>query len=468
MVVEEHEQVHKTWIHSDQFIPSRFVRPIQNFMRIEAASGIIMLIAAVIAVMWANASFGETYFEFLHTHFLLELGSFHLEESLGHLINDGLMAIFFFVVGLEIKRELVLGELRDRKAAMLPVMAALGGMIMPALIFAAMNSGNPEALRGWGVPMATDIAFSLGVISLLGKRVPSGAKLFLLALAIVDDLGGILVIAVFYTADLSLGWLAAALAGLFLVWAAGRAGIRSYMLYVPMGFAIWYFVLESGVHATLAGVALGFLTPARPMYSVREFDRKARQVLDTYPTDSDTAEDREHADHEALVLAEISRESVAPLIRNEHRLAAWSAFLIIPLFALANAGVRFEGSIVDALTSAPALGVALGLVVGKTVGITLFSFIAVKTGLGRLPKATNWRQIVGVATMAGIGFTVALFITALAFTDPVIADEAKVGIFAGSIVSAVIGSIILGTTKPVAEEEESEVPFPEDAAPAHT
>lgn len=466
MVVEEHERIHKTWIHSDQFIPSRFMRPIQNFMRIEAASGIIMLVAAVIAVLWANASFGETYFEFLHTHFLLELGAFHLEQSLGHLINDGLMAIFFFVVGLEIKRELVLGELRDRKAAMLPVLAAFGGMLVPAMIYAVINSGDPEALRGWGVPMATDIAFSLGVISLLGKRVPSGAKLFLLALAIVDDLGGILVIAVFYTAELSFAWLGAGLAGLFLVWASGRAGIRSYVLYVPMGFAIWYFFLESGVHATVAGVALGFLTPARPMYSAREFDRKARHVLDTYPNGADTT-DREQADHEALVLAEISRESVAPLIRNEHRLASWSAFLIIPLFALANAGVRFEGSIIDSLLSAPALGVALGLVLGKTVGITLFSFIAVKTGLGRLPKATNWRHIVGVATMAGIGFTVALFITALAFTDAVIADEAKVGIFAGSIVSAVIGSIVLGTSKPVPEEDALAVPFPEDAEPAH-
>jgi NhaA family Na+:H+ antiporter len=296
--------------------------------------------------------------------------------------------------------------------------------------------------------MATDIAFSLGVLSLLGKRVPSAAKIFLLALAIVDDLGGILVIAVFYTDELSMGWLAAGLIGLVLVWAASRGGIRSHVFYLPAAFAIWYFFLESGVHATLAGVALGFLTPARPMYGVGEFDRKARQILDTYPATADTDEAREHADHEALLLADISRESVAPLIRSEHRLAIWSSFLIIPVFALVNAGVRFEGSIVDALLSRPALGVTLGLVVGKTLGITAFSWVAVKSGLAKLPTNTTWRHLTGVAAIAGIGFTVALFITALAFADPILADDAKVGIFAGSILSALIGVAILVTGKP--------------------
>lgn len=468
MVVEEHERLHKTWIHSDQFLPSKFVRPIQNFMRIEAASGIIMLIAAVAAVWWANASFGETYFHFLETHIGLAFGDWHLDLHLGHFINDALMAIFFFVVGMEIKREVVLGELSDRKAAMLPVMAALGGMIVPALIYTAFNAGDPAAMRGWGVPMATDIAFSIGVLSLLGRKVPSGAKLFLLALAIADDLGGIMVIAIFYTEELALGWLGAAIACLALVWAASRAGIRSYAFYIPVALGIWYMFLESGVHATLAGVALGFLTPARPMYSAKELDRKARQVLDTYPTGSDSAEDREHADHEALLLAEISRESVAPLVRNEHRLAMWASFVIIPVFALANAGVRFEGSISDAITSGPALGVMLGLLLGKPIGITLFSFIAVKAGLGKLPNNTTWRHIVGVASIAGIGFTVALFITALAYTDPVLAADAKVGIFAGSILSAIVGSVILGTAKvhPAAAKEDA--PFVEDAAPAHT
>ncbi|MDH4306421.1 MAG: Na+/H+ antiporter NhaA, partial [Acidimicrobiia bacterium] len=251
----------------------------------------------------------------------------------------------------------------------------------------------------------------------------------------------------FYTEELHFAYLVAGLAGLALVWAASRAGVRHHAFYLPAAFAIWYFFLESGVHATLAGVALGFLTPAHPMYSVGEFDRKARQVLDTYPATADTPVEREHADHEGLLLADISREAVAPLIRNEHRLAMWSSFFVIPIFALANAGVRFEGSITDALLSRPALGVLLGLVVGKTVGITLFSWAAVKSGLGKLPTATNWRQMVGVASIAGIGFTVALFITALAYTDATLADEAKVGIFAGSILSAIIGVVILSTGK---------------------
>ena len=393
-------------------------------MRIEAASGVIMLIAAVVAVWWANASFGETYFEFLETHFSLEFGAFHLEEHLSHLVNDGFMAIFFFVVGLEIKRELVLGELQDRKAAMLPVMAALGGMIFPAPDLAASTQVIQLLSAVGRVPMATDIAFSLGVISLLGKRVPSAAKIFLLALAIVDDLGGILVIAVFYTEQLNLAWLTAGLLGLLLVWAASRAGIRSQVFYIPLAFGIWYFFLESGVHATLAGVALGFLTPARPMYSVTEFDGRRSRCSTRYPATADTAEDREHADHEALLLSEISRESVAPLIRSEHRLASGARSWSIPIFALVNAGVRFEGSIVDALTRRPALGVALGLVVGKTVGISALQLGRRQTGLGKLPTATVASRV-GVATMAGIGFTVALFITALAFTDQVIADTRR-------------------------------------------
>lgn len=457
MDTQHTEQVHETWLHSARYIPRRFMQPIHSFMRIEAASGVLMLIAAVVAIVWANSSMYESYEALLNVHFEMSFGPFHLEETLHHLINDGLMAIFFFVVGLEIKRELVLGELRDRKAAMLPVVAAIGGMVVPALIYVAFNSGNPAALRGWGVPMATDIAFSLGVISLLGKRVPSGAKLFLLALAIVDDLGGIIVIALFYTEDLNFGYLGFGVLGLVMIFVASRVGIRHHVFYVPVAFAIWYLFLESGVHATVAGVALGFLAPARPMYGVKELDRRARQILNTYPANDVTAQNREHADHEALMLSEVSRESVAPLIRAEHRLAPWSSFAIIPLFALANAGVRFgDTSLTDALTTRPALGVLLGLVVGKTVGIGLFTWAAVKLNLGRLPAGATWRHMIGTAATAGIGFTVALFITALAYTDDVLADEAKVGIFAGSLLAGIIGVTILRSAKPIHAEEAPE------------
>lgn len=438
------ERIHQTWLHSDSYIPTRFIRPIQRFMDIEASSGVVMLIAAVVAIVWANSALAESYFGFWETEISLTVGAFGLQETFEHLVNDGLMAIFFFVVGLEIKRELVLGELRDPKAASLPVIAALGGMLFPALIYLAFAwSAGPEAIRGWGVPMATDIAFSIGVISLLGKRVPTGIKLFLLALAIVDDIGGILVIALFYTTSLSMVWLSLGLGGLVLIWLAGRTGVRSFVFYTPMAFAVWFFFLESGVHATIAGVLLGFLTPALPMYSADEFDRKARRVLDTYPSHPMTPDQREHADYEALVLADIAREAVAPLTRTEHKLQRWSSFAIVPLFALANAGVRFEGSILESFATPVALGVTFGLVVGKTFGISLFTWLAVRFNFGVLPRGANWRHVFGTAAIAGIGFTVALFITALAFTNQALADEAKIGIFAGSIAAGLIGVAIL-------------------------
>ncbi|MDX1450376.1 MAG: Na+/H+ antiporter NhaA, partial [Acidimicrobiia bacterium] len=321
----------------------------------------------------------------------------------------------------------------------------LGGMIFPALIFPALNAGDPSALRGWAVPVATDIAFALGVLSLLGRRVPHSVKLFLLTLAIADDLGGILVIALFFTSDLALGSLALAVGGLLLVWVLTRVGVRSEMLYIPLGFIVWYFFLESGVHATIAGVALGFLTPARPMYGARDFEGRARRILETFPASVDSAADRERSDHEALLLTQVSREAVAPLSRWEHALAPWVSFVIVPVFALANAGIRFEGSVLSALTSRVAIGVGLGLVVGKVLGITSFSWLAIRSGIGRMPAGAGWRHMLGVAATAGIGFTVALFITALAFDSPVFTDQAKVGIFAGSLVAGVLGvTIFLG------------------------
>ncbi len=252
----------------------------------------------------------------------------------------------------------------------------------------------------------------------------------------------------FFTDELSFAYLGAGLAGLALIWFSTKVGIRSEVLFIPLGLAVWYFFLESGVHATIAGVILGFLTPARPMYGVREFDSKARRILDTYPPIADTAEQREHADHEAILMSEISRESVAPLNRWEHNLTPWVSFVIVPVFALANAGVRFEGSIVDSLLSPVALGVGLGLVVGKTVGISLFTWGAVRMKLARLPVGATWNHMIGVAATAGIGFTVALFITALAFTDEVITDQAKVGIFAGSLIAGILGVLLLRRSTP--------------------
>jgi Na+:H+ antiporter, NhaA family len=440
---------HQTWATSERFVPRRFVRPVARFTEIEAASGVVLLAAAVAAIVWANSGWSDVYFRILETPLTVELGGFHLEETVLHLINDGLMAIFFFVVGLEIKRQLVLGDLRDPRAAALPVLAALGGMILPATIYLLLNmDAGADALRGWGIPMATDIAFAVGVVSLLGSKVPSGAKLFLLTLAIADDIGAIAVIAIFYTEDMNLGFLGMALAGLLLTWLAKRVHIRSLTFYVPLAVVVWFFTLESGIHATLAGVALGFLTPARPMYPADEFDRRARAILDTYPLEAESPEAREHADHEALLLSDISSEAVAPLNRLEYRLEVWSGFVVVPLFALANAGVDFRGvDIVEALTSTVALGVGLGLVLGKIVGISLFAYLAVRTGLGRLPAGTGWGHVVGLAAVGGIGFTVALFVASLAFIDPSFDDLAKVGIFAGSLVAGAIGFVILSRSK---------------------
>lgn len=300
--------------------------------------------------------------------------------------------------------------------------------------------------------MATDIAFAIGVVSLLGTKVPSGAKLFLLAVAIADDIGAIAVIALFYTDELNGGYLAAAIAGLVVMWIAARINIRALWFYVPLALVIWFFTLESGVHATLAGVAIGFLTPARPHYTPEEMDSRARAILDQYPTEVASHHDQEHVDHEALLLADIARESVSPLNRAEHYLVGWSSFLIVPLFALANAGVDFRDvSIGDALTSSVALGVSLGLVLGKLIGISGFTFAAVRLGLGRLPPGTSWGHVVGLASIAGIGFTVSLFVTSLAFSSPGLTDFAKVGIFAGSLVAGVIGVLILRRTRPPSE-----------------
>jgi NhaA family Na+:H+ antiporter len=423
-----------------------------RFSQIEASSGIVLLIAAVIALIWANSALSDSYFSLLNERVTIEFGSLHLDETLLHLINDGLMAVFFFVVGLEIKRELVLGELQDPRAAALPVLGALGGMLVPALIYLSFNAGTSVS-HGWGIPMATDIAFAVGIVSLLGSRVPSGAKLFLLAVAIADDIGAIAVIAIFYTSELNAGYLAAAVVGLMVIWVAGKVNVRAMWFYVPAAFVIWYFTLESGVHATLAGVALGFITPARPYYKPEEFDARSRAILDQYPLEEVTGgRAQEHADHEALLLSDIASEAVAPLNRLEHKLVAWSSFVIVPIFALANAGVDFRGiGFGEALRSPVALGVSLGLVVGKIVGISVASLGAVRFGLGKLPPRTSWPHVVGLAAVAGIGFTVALFVTGLAFDDPHFTDLAKVGIFAGSLIAGIIGTVILRRIRPKSE-----------------
>jgi NhaA family Na+:H+ antiporter len=405
------------------------LRPLVDFLHTEAAGGIVLLAATAVALLWANSPFQDSYTELWHTHLSISLGDHTLDLDLQEWVNDGLMTIFFLVVGLEIKRELVEGELRGPRRAAMPAIAALGGMIVPALIYTAINAGGDGA-DGWGIPMATDIAMAVGVLSLLSRRVPSTLKLFLLALAIVDDIGAIVVIAIFYSSGIEAAALGVAAVLVVVVALAKWAGIRHHSVYVVLGLALWLAVEESGVHATLVGVVLGLMAPTRPV--------RQRQLIDEEAlTDLSSA----GAARETAVMA---RESVSVVEWLEHLLHPWTSFVILPLFALANAGIPLSSEALSAAASSRiTLGVVLGLVVGKLVGVSAFTWLAARLGLGVLPAGASWRSIVGVAALAGIGFTVSIFITGLAFEDAARQNEAKVGILVASTLAAGLGSLIL-------------------------
>ena len=413
-------------------------RPIHQFAAIEAAGGVLMLVATVVALVWVNSPWQDSYFDFWHTHISFSVGGYHFEQDLEHIVQDGLMAVFFFVVGLEIKRELVNGQLRDPRFAALPAVAALGGMVVPALVYYAFNAGGPGQ-DGWGIPMATDIAFAMGILSLLGNRIPRQMKVFLLTLAIVDDIGAILVIAIFYTSDLSGNWLLTAailLAGILVL---RRLDVWYLPVYLVIGVAFWLAVLESGVHATIAGVVLGLITPAKPLQSEEEARRWANWLQ---------MQDVVHLDDVRRVGFHI-RESQPVSLRIEELLHPIAGYIIIPVFALSAAGVELSGDVVsDAVTSPVTLGVIIGLVVGKTAGISVFSWVAHRLGWVTIPKSMTGLHMVGLSMVAGIGFTVSLFISRLAFDDPSISDESKIGILVGSLIAAVVGVGILSRTEP--------------------
>jgi NhaA family Na+:H+ antiporter len=392
---------------------------------------LVLLAATVTALVWANLPLG--YESFWTTDLALSVGSFEIAEDLRHWVNDALMAIFFFVVGLEIKRELVVGELNDARKALLPAIAAVGGMVGPGLLYFAFNPGGAGA-AGWGVPMATDIAFAVGVLALLSRRVPMGLKVFLLSLAIVDDIGAILVIALFYSSGLQLFWLIGAGLALAVIIILRRLRVYWVPVYVVLGTVVWLATFESGVHATIAGVALGLFTPAKPSDpgGFKDVLREANEL----PSEPD-----------AQSLREISlqgNEVVSVAERLEHLLHPWTSFLVIPVFALANAGLRLSpDTIGEAVTSRVAIGVMVGLVAGKIVGISVASWVATRSGVARLPDGVTWRHIIGGAAVAGIGFTVSLFITGLAFSDPGLVADSKIGILIGSIIAGLIGAAIL-------------------------
>ena len=372
-----------------------------EFLKTEGGGGVVLLVGSVVALVWANSPWQDAYHALWHHEIAIGPTGWALRDSLQHWINDALMALFFFVVGLEIKRELVRGELQDPRTAALPVIAAVGGMVAPAVLFWAL-AGSGEAARGWGIPMATDIAFAVGVLALLGHHAPRGLKVFVLTLAIVDDIGAILVIALFYTADFQAGWLLGALGSLAMVVVTRRLGVNHPVAYIPLAVAAWYCAYRSGIHPTIAAVALGLLTPAGSV--------KGRPVLEEL----------------------------------EERLHPWSSYFVIPVFALANAGVALSrDAIGEAAGSRLTWAIIVGLVVGKLIGIAGAALIGARTGLGQLPAGVGTVHMIGAGAVGGIGFTVSLFITGLAFSREALQAQAKIGILVGSLLAAMLGAAIL-------------------------
>ncbi len=415
--------------------------PLQNLLHVTTISSGVLLAATVLALIWANSPWKESYHALWHTEIGLTLGAFHVSHSLHAWINDGLMTVFFLVATLEVKRALLHGELSDRWRAALPLAAALGGMIAPAVIFVILNLGGP-AVHGWGVPIATDIAFALGVLALLGNRLPTELRTFLLTLAIVDDIGSILVIAAFYTAGVSFGALAAAAVILGIIFLMQRAGIQNMWLYVAVSIPFWFAMLQSGLHATLAGVIIAAITPSRPYYTAATFAQAAQARLDSFKR-ALSAHDHDAAEAELGRMEELTFGTEPPLERLERNLTPWSSYVVIPVFALANAGITITGPLIgDALASTAVHGIILGLVIGKPLGITLLVLLATRLGIAVLPPRLTWQHILGAGMVAGIGFTVSLFITQLAFTGALV-DEAKVGVLAASACAGTLGLTFL-------------------------
>jgi len=406
----------------------RFISPLRDFLHTEIAGGVILVAATVTALVWANTPLRDSYHELWTSVLTIGFPEHSISLTLRGWVNDGLMAIFFFVIGLEIKRELVEGELREPKKAALPVAAALGGMLVPALVYIAFNAGGPGS-GGWGIPIATDTAMALGMLTLLGRRAPPPLKLFILALAIVDDIGAIIVITLFYSGGFNWGTTLLAIGLVIVVIVMRRVGIRSIPAYVVVGAALWLAIYDAGFHATLAGLILGLLAPTQPFRQQDMIDVDALLDLSTV-----------EAAEESVAIA---RESVSVVEWLEHRLHPWSAFFIVPVFALANAGlVLSSGSVSRAASSPITHGVVLGLVVGKLVGISLFGLIAVRLGIGELPDGMTTRSLFGAAAFGGIGFTMSIFVAGFAFRYP-LENEAKIGILVASVIAALVGAAIL-------------------------
>jgi NhaA family Na+:H+ antiporter len=443
MAHEEREVIYAPWERAFE----RVLTPFEEFIHRQTTSGLLLMITAVIALVLANGPLADEYLAIVNLPIGISIGGWELEKTLHHWVNEGLMALFFFVVGMELKRELLVGELADLRAAALPVLAAIGGMVVPALIYLALNPGG-DAARGWGVPVATDIAFAVGVLSILAARVPRALITFLVALAIVDDLGAVLVIAFFYTSELALDWLAFASGLTALLAFMSLGGIRRPVPYFLVAVLLWFTLMKAGVHATLAGVIGAFAVPARPRYDPVAFSGHLRRLLARYDASASPGTSILTNDELRGVVQTMDNSVVAvqaPLQRLEHIWHLPVAFLVIPVFALVNAGIPLEPAALDDTLRHPvALGVTLGLVLGKFLGITGASWLALRAGWAQLPTGTRFPQVAAVSLLGGIGFTMSIFIAELGFAgQPDLLVMAKTGVFAASLVSGVAGFLWL-------------------------
>ena len=424
----------------------QFVHPFEEFFKSQVAGGLVLLGVTALALLLANSPWSDLYFGFWQLKLTIGVPPLALSKSLSHWINDGLMAVFFFVVGMEIKREFLAGELAGARKAALPIAAAIGGMVVPALLFLLVGPEGAQA-RGWAIPMATDIAFALGVIALLGDRIPRGLAIFLTALAIVDDLGAVLVIAIFYTSELNFLALAIGTALLATLALGNNLGMRSPNFYALVGLLLWIALLKSGIHATVAGVLIGMTIPVRPRFGHEHFVGEVNRLLANYQAHGTIPGPFLHEEKLGTLLAleHACHDAMSPLQRMEHEMHHWVIFGVMPIFALANAGISLDIDQLGAAISHPVtLGIALGLLLGKPLGITLFAYLAVRLGLADLPTGTRWPQIFGLGLLGGIGFTMSLFITNLAYEEHAeLIAAAKVGIFAASLVAGVLGFMLL-------------------------
>jgi Na+:H+ antiporter, NhaA family len=432
----------------------RAMAPFREFAHLEASGGIVLILTALLALFWANSPWSESYFDLWSTKLTIGVGDYSLSKALLLWVNDGLMAIFFFVVGLEIKRELLVGELASASKAILPLAAAIGGAVVPAGLFFALNAGK-NGSSGWGVPMATDIAFSLGVLALLGSRAPLALKVFLTAFAIIDDLIAVMIIALFYTSSLKAEYLVLA-GGVFLALIfINRIHVNGPILYALLGCVLWFAFLKSGLHATIAGVLLATTIPARTRIDTRHFLHVAEGQIARFRRAGAAGESiLTSKEHQAALhnILEATEHVESPMARLEHALHPWVAFAIVPIFALANAGVDLGSDLGTALASALTAGIVIGLVAGKFIGILGASYLAVRSGITELPDGVDWRHIAGASFLGGIGFTMSLFIAGLAFDDPAMLDRAKIGILLASLLAGVAGYSLLRLVQPLPED----------------